>query len=254
MLLSIAVVSTLLTAGGLEGAVPGKAPILGLASIDAGFIVGTESGVYVSANGKSWSKGAELAGKPVLVTGVGRGRAAILAGGRLYDARRLSGFLKGQGAPQRAVALAGDPAGSIYISSDSGHLLTVAPGGDFTTQTLGGGPDEVVALDVVPPNTQAIFTGGLNSGVWRRPVGEKWRQILKTPTRAVLVDDKDPRRIFIATAGGILVSKNQGLSWLFTEMRLPVEALAQHGATYFALGENRLLYKSADGRAWNVAI
>jgi len=251
MLLALAVITTLVSSRGVEGAVPGRAPILGLASIDGGFIAGTEAGVYVSPDGKVWSKPSQFAGAPALVTSVAANQAAILSAGNLFEVTGLSQFTKGPSAPKRAAAMASDPDGSIFISLDPGHLLVVRPGTPPASLVLRAGPREIVALDVAPPEGKTIFTGGLESGVWRMLAGGRWQRILKTPTRAVLIDALDPNRVFIGTAGGILLSTNQGFSWSFTAMRLPVEALTQQGHEYFAAGENRILYKSSDGKAWS---
>jgi len=249
--LSVAVISTLLSTRSIEGAVPGRAPILGLAALDGGFIAGTETGVFVSSNGKAWSQSSQFAGKPALVASSARSRAAVLSGGVLFETMSLSNFVRGPAGPMRAAAIVVEPSGSVYIATGPGRLLVLGAGGALKSKgLLGDGPKEIVAFDVAPPAGESIFTGGLQSGVWRRLPGQRWQRVLKTPTRAVIIDDADPKRILIGTAGGILMSKDQGISWAFTAMRLPVEALAQHGRDYFALSENRILYKSSDAKAW----
>jgi hypothetical protein len=64
-----------------------------------------------------------------------------------------------------------------------------------------------------------------------------------------MIDQRSGGRTFLATAGGILVSRD-ARTWEFTDLREPVEAIAQTAESYFAVTAARLVYESSDGQGW----
>lgn len=279
LLISVAVLVTLLSARSLEGAVPGRAPLLGLAVTEYGYYVASETGLFFSSDAKSWSKPEMFSGRPVLVTGLeqqpeGRPQAAkpagamVLSGGRLLRVEGGARFSEFLSLSARVSAMASS-AGSLYLAEGSKVIRVIsedcliASSPDLECRRTGlsdalrlrGGPDEILTLDAVPADPPLIFAGGLRAGVWRSSTPQvRWRRVLQTATRAIMVDDRDPKKIYLGTAGGLLVSQDQGLSWGFTGMRQAVEALAQAGGTLFALAGDRLIYQSSDGQVWNAAM
>lgn len=262
-LISIAVVVTLLSVRSLRGAVPGRGPLLGLAVASGRYYAASETGLFVSDDGEAWHKPRMFAGRPALVTGLTPGGAVVLSGGTLYRVEGANLFRPLLEVDGRAMASSGS---SLYVAE--GHrTLTIVSGDCLSAQStevdcraaglastlrIEEGPPEILALDAVPSEPPVVFAGGLRSGVWRsRDPRRGWRRVLQTATRAIMVDDVEPKRIFLGTAGGLLESQDQGRSWSFTGMRQPVEALAQSGKTYFALAGNRLVFQSSDGRSWS---
>lgn len=264
MLISIALAVTLLSTRSIEGAVPGKAPLLGLAVVQGQFLAASETGLYLSPDGKTWSKPRSFSKEAALLAGIGPKNAIVLSGRGLFRFDAPGSFRLLLPGPTDGTAL-GSSGGSAYIARGINSILVIGPPclsgvspdtecrhpESSGTLRLRRGPSEILALDAAPSNPVMFFAGGLRSGVWRSAAPElRWQKVLATATRAVLVDDLDPRRIYIGTAGGLLVSKDQGLSWSFTDLREPVEALAQWQDTLFALAGNRLVFRSSDGERW----
>jgi hypothetical protein len=248
ILLVGALVVAVVTSRNLVGAVPGKSPVLGLAALDNGFLVGTGTGVFVSGDGRSWSAVKSLTGSRALVAD-GRTHGVVLAKQTVWLTTDLSTFKK-QRRVGAAVAVAAAPDDEMYVVKDAGSAIGIS--GDETQElSFSRGPQEIVAF-AVTMERRVLLAGGLTSGLWEtRDEGMTWRRLLKTPTRAILVDPRRADRILIATAGGILHSTDEGRSWQFTSMRLPVEALAESGGRFFALSMDRLVYVSTDGVSWS---
>lgn len=264
MLMAVAVVVTLFSARNVEGGVPGQAPLLGLAVSSGRFFASSETGLYESVDGKTWSKPAMFSGRPALVAGVEPDAAAVLSGGRLYRAGGAGDYTSVSTGRIDGQVLASS-GGSLLIAVDQRNV-TVLPAeclssvppdprcsgkNPSSSLHLEGGPPEILSLDAVPSTPPVFFAGGLRAGVWRSSTPEKaWLRVLHTAARVIMVDDRDFERVFLGTAGGLLLSSDQGQSWAFTQMREPVEALAQFEGRLFALAGNRLIYESFDGDAW----
>jgi|GEM_PF-4303869 len=252
MLVVAAAAGALLSSRRLAGSLPVRYPILGLAAMPAGFIVATEGALFTSADGKSWSDQSAFRGKRTLaVSGVG-GKGVVWSEGKFVETSNLRTFTPISPGPRRLVALASGPDDALYLSQGPGHLIVQPPAGVARTIKLAHGPREIIALDAAAgPDSPILFAGGLTSGVWRSSHPDvSWRQVLKTPVRAILVDDQDPRTVFLATSGGILVTHDQGESWTFTSLRVPTEAMSALGGKFYALTQDRRLYASTDGAVW----
>ena len=247
ILLIGAVAVALVTSRTIVGAVPGRSPILGLATTEAGFLAGTGRGAFWSRDGKTWSALEALTGSRTLVAD-GPEVALVLARGVLWRTTDLV-TLTNPREVGRAIVVADESAEAAYVVKDSREALRLSEGGSQKI-TFSGGPTEIIAL-AVGSNPRSLFAGGLTSGVWMsRDEGATWRRLVQTPTRAILLDPSRKGRILIGTSGGILISEDEGRRWRFTGMREPVEALAESDGRFFALSLDRLLYTSADGVSW----
>lgn len=247
-----ALVVALVTSRKLAGAIPGEAPILSMAAIEKGFVVGTAKGLYVSPDGKEWTKVKKYSGKRVLVVRAAD-RAVMMHNKILLETSDLVTYEPAYGVIQDGIAMAGDPEGNIYIAEDARHLVLIKSDDSLQRVTAIDGPREVITMGGIPGDPVVILAGGLTSGFWRSLGGDRpWRQILKTPARSILVDRTKQDRILLGTAGGIFYSNDEGFKWSYSEMRLPVEALAEHQGIYYALTADRILYFSKTGiSGWN---
>jgi photosystem II stability/assembly factor-like uncharacterized protein len=242
-----ALVVAIITSRSLVGAVPGKSPLLGLAATDDGFLVGTGRGAFVSRDGRNWSAVKALKRSRALVAD-GRNEGVVLAQEMVWLTRNLSTFSI-RGRVGAAAALAVAPEGAVYVvRRDSRQVLRLS--GDQTREVhFSRGPNEIVAL--APLGQRSVLAGGLTSGLWEsKDEGITWRRLLETPIRAIMADPANLDRLFIATAGGILTSDDGGRRWSFTDMRFPVEALAESGGSFFAVSGDRMVYTSTDGVRW----
>jgi hypothetical protein len=247
LLLAGALIVALISSRAIVGAVPGRSPILGLAAVPDGFLVGTSRGAFVSRDGQTWSAVGALTRSRALVAD-GRTVGLVLSRGSVWLTRDLSAIeRRSQVGSAVAVAVASDD--SVYVVKDPQHVLRIS-GNESRELSFSRGPEEIVALAAV--DAGSLLAGGLTSGLWEsRDEGLTWRRLLQTPIRAILVDPARKGRIFIATSGGILASNDEGRRWRFTGMRLPVEALAESGGRFFALSADRLVYVSTDGETWS---
>ncbi|MGQ0679045.1 MAG: hypothetical protein ACT4OM_05210 [Actinomycetota bacterium] len=247
-LLAGSLIAALVNFRQVAGAVPGAQAILGLAASSEGFLAGTADGAYFSPDGRQWVRISGFVGETV-VAGDGAGGALALYRDEVFEASDLRSFTKRGSVPDGTVAPAVGPAGEIYLAIADGRFYRFGESSpvEFATE---GAPEELIALAVSLTEPMVLLAGGLSSGLWRFTEGEgRWTRLLGTPTRAVLVDEGTPGRSFIATAGGVLGSRD-GRVWEFTELREPVEALAQSAGTIFAITSSRLLYESVDGTVW----
>ncbi|MDQ4149703.1 MAG: hypothetical protein M3164_06940 [Actinomycetota bacterium] len=243
-------VATILTSRRIEGTVPGRAPVLGLAALDDGFLVGTGRGVLSSRDGKTWAL-VDRFGRGASLIADGREQAWVLSGGAVEVTQDLDAFEEIY-RPARGVAVAA-AGGGFYAVQDPKRLLVIR-GGQPTEMVVAPGPREIVAFAVRDDDPESFLAGGLTSGLWRsEDGGRSWTRILETPVRAILHHPAGMGRIFIGTGGGILYS-DDGLRWRFTDLRLRVEALAEAGGTLFALTGDRLLYESSDGMSWRLVL
>lgn len=239
----------------LVGSIPGDAPILGLAAVKNGFAVATEKGVFFSGDGVAWSRVAKFGSKPALASSAG-GDAFIWSDRILAKTSDLATFDVGAGSLLPAVAISVDSVGNIYVAEDPRHYALVGPDGGLQRITAGPGPKDVIAIAGIAGEPVTLLVGGLNSGLWRSSDGGlHWKQILLTPTRALVVDPSNSKKILLGTAGGVLYSRDGGLRWFFSDLRSSVEALSASGGRFFALTQDRLLFVSPDGlKGWKPLI
>lgn len=233
----------------LEGSVPGDDPILGLAVLRESFLLGTSDGLLTSADGFTWRRVPGFGGE-TLVAGAAD-MVVVVSGGRLSATSDLRTFDPLPADPGRATALAAASDGTVWVAGGSGRLLVVNPDGSTTRLSLKGGPRQVLSLAVLPGEPRTILAGGLSDGLWRSvTAGREWEQILGTPIRAVQADPAEPGRYLIGTAAGALTASRTAPE--FTDLRQPVEALAESAGTFYAITLDRLLYESEDGTTWSV--
>lgn len=231
----------------LEGAIPGEAAILNLGVIEEGYLVGTSDGLYRSSDAKTWTLVKAYSKGRVLVAS-NADKAFIHHDRLLFETEDLRSFDPHFGAVQPAVAMAVDKEDNVYLAEKATRFALITSDRSLQTVQAIRGPKEVLAIEGIPGDPVVVLAGGLTSGFWRSLGGDSpWTHILRTPTRAILADPNVVDRIFIGTAGGVLYSKDEGFKWAFTEMRLPVEALAEFGGRYYAVTEDRLVYVSKDG-------
>lgn len=243
-------VAALVNSRAVKGSIPGKAAVLGLAVTPSGYLIGTAGGALFSAEGNSWARIPDFSGT-TLVANNGSG-AVLVNGGAVYGTRDLTTFAKVGAAPDGVVGVVGvsaNGAAELYFATGTGRFFRGAGGQAPLEIQAQGGPEDVVTLSVAGP-APTLLAGGLTSGLWLSADGGlAWTRLLGTPTRSALLDNRQAGRTFIATAGGVLTSAD-GREWNFTDLREPVEALAQSPDAYWAIAASRVLYESADGLTW----
>lgn len=246
LLLAISLAVAVVSFRTIEGAVPGRGPVLGLAATDEHFVVGTAAGVYVSSDGVQW-RALEQFPEGALVAQAGD-ELLVLSRGSLYRGDGLENLEEVADGLPSALALAGDASGRAWLGRER-ELVIVEPAGERRSVRYRGGPGDMVALAVDDTNTDKIFAGSLTSGLWySRNAGRSWEPVLQTPTRAAMVSISDARR-FIGTSGGVLYSTATD-PWEFTDLRSSIEALARARGGYLAVTTERLVYRSEDGLTW----
>ena len=248
-----ALIVALISARSISGAVPGKEPVLSLGVTDKGYAVGTTRGMWISNDASHWHKYKRFQDHRVLIASV-TGTVFISSEGVAEKSSDLGSFEPATGAVMNAAAIATDSFGDLFLADGSHVALSTVDSG-LQSIPIVRGPKEVIALAASPGETVTVYAGGLTSGMWRSIDGAlHWRQILRTPTRALMVDPVDARRVFLGTSGGLLISTNNGVRWRFTDMRLKVEAIAAKRGEYYVLTDDRLIYRSKDGVSdWKLA-
>ncbi|MGH2767849.1 MAG: hypothetical protein ACRDIF_02710, partial [Actinomycetota bacterium] len=231
----------------IQGAIPGRAPVLSMAVTRAGFLVGTALGAAVNKGGGRWSSAALKKGR-TLVAAAGESIFALVEGS-LFVTDDLVAFEEVSAGRLAGSAMAASPEGSVYVGAGGRRLFRFAPGGRFSELALGETfPEEILALAVGQGDPPAFYAAGLVSGLWSSlDGGASWMRLLETPSRAVLIDPGDPRRLLLATPGGVLLSGNGGLSWRFSGLRVATEALAVYEGQFFAASTGRVIFSSSNG-------
>lgn len=233
----------------VKGSVPGKAAILGLAATEDGFLIGTADGVLTSSDGSTWTAVDEFSGES-LVAGTGSG-VALWSSGTLYRSADLENFTEAVPDLKGLTALTGLTDGTV-LGARGRELILVGADGDPKSVDFEDGPREILALAAGEGSADEMLAGNLSSGLWRsEDEGRSWERILETPIRAALLDRAEPGRRLIGTAGGVLWSTVTE-PWQFTDLRVPVEALAETENGYLAITSDRLLFESRDGLEWKV--
>jgi len=249
-LLLASVVTAVVSSRRLEGSVPGRAAILGLAALPGGFLLGTSDGVLSSTDGVTWERVPGFEGETLVA---GSGGTAAAAGSRgVSITTDLVSFRQVPADLGRPSALTVAPGGSLLVAQPE-QLVVLQERGPVSTISLEDGPTGILSIAIREDGAsrdRTILAGGLSSGLWRLEGEGGWQKILGTPIRAILMDPAHPERYLIGTAGGVLTAGPTAPE--FTELRLGVEALAEFEGRYYAITADRLLYESADGLAWTV--
>jgi hypothetical protein len=250
------------------GAVPGDAPVLGLAAVEDAFLVGTDDGLFATEDGTSWAVNPQLQGGRVLVASAGRLAATRSVEAGLSITRRttdLDDVVEVSDPAPHGTAMALDGEGTVYVAiSDSVEpLFSVDAEGEVRLVYRGEeGPRDILTLAVIDaPDRLRLLAGGLVAGLWeldtRLPgddatgVPPRWQQLSEVGATAVAFDPSDHDRLFMGTPGGLLASTNSGRSWGFTEMRSPVLGMTVLQERFYVLTDDRLLFGSDDGEsAW----
>ena len=248
MLIAATAMYATLSARRPVSAVPGRAPVLSLAVAPGGLVATTGTGAFFTKGDGRWARVDSLGRSRVLVAA----QAPLLyvaSEGDLRATEDLKSFRRvSQGVRQpTAVAVVGSD--EVAAAGSSGDLLTTRDPSIMIMVPPGKG--DIVALAGRRSGaTLRLFAGGLSGGLWTTAEdGRGWRELLETPIRCLGLDAGDRRRLLAGTSGGILESVNEGRSWTFTNMRVPTEAIAQGAGEWFAVGQDRLLYRSSDGRS-----
>ena len=250
LLLAGAGLAVVFTERSIEGSAPGNSPVLSLAVTPDGYLVGTETGVLGTRDGKRWGVHQRL-DDPSIVTSAA-GTAWAMVGSAVYrfedlTAASLIGELEG-----RAITLAAGKEGLLVLTASEGSETKARGHEGVQIELLAaeGGPQDAMAMSLsgeLAGPSRRVYAAGAGSGVWLlETAAGGWQRILETPSTAVLVDPDDPDRVLLGTAGGVLVSKDAGRSWEFGGFREEVSALSAHDGTFFAVSV-RLIYKSPDG-------
>ncbi|MGH2773233.1 MAG: WD40/YVTN/BNR-like repeat-containing protein [Actinomycetota bacterium] len=259
MLIAATAMYATLSARRPANAVPGRAPVLSVAVAPGGLIATTATEAFFTKGDGRWAPVVSLARSRVLVAGQarrqtpGNGRESpilyVASEGELRATQDLKTFRRvSQGVKQPTavtvlgqdeVAVAG-AGGDLATSRDPSKMIMVPPG-----------REDIVALaGRRSGSTLRLFAGGLSGGLWTTAEDARgWRELLETPIRCLALDSGDRRRLLAGTSGGVLESVNEGRTWTFTAMRVPTEAIAQGAGEWFAVGQDRLLYRSSDGRS-----
>lgn len=234
----------------VKGSVPGKGAILGLAVTGDRVLIGTSEGLLTSSDGRTWTAVEGFPGE-TLVTGTGEA-AVVYHDGTLYRSADPGKFNEIASGLPDVSALTSAANGTVYAARGR-QLLVIDPAGEQRTVEFSEGPPRTLAL-AVDGDASVLLAGGLSTGLWRSDNGgAEWSRILETPIRAALIDRAKPGRRLIGTAGGVLWS-TETRPWQFTDLRVPVEGLAETSDGYFAITADRLLYESDDGLEWKVRI
>jgi hypothetical protein len=248
-LLIVGVIAAVISRRQIEGAVPGKSPVLSLVRFNGRFVVGTDKGMASSADGRNWERvDSGKAGRALLAVNNGPApRLFALAGDRLLVTSDLHTF-------DEVARIAGASAFSaggtdLYAATREGRLFEVKDSVSNPLPLGAAAPKQVLALWVGLPD---VYEGGFSEGLWHSAdSGRTWKRLIATPTRAIL--RKDDGTLLVGTPGGLLVSSGQ--EWRFTSFHVGIEALAadEPGAAgaatryIYAAGVDRFIYRSPDG-------
>ncbi|HEU5002234.1 MAG TPA: hypothetical protein VFW71_05575 [Actinomycetota bacterium] len=241
-----ALLFAILGSRGNADAVPGADPVASLAVIRAGYLVGTTGGLAVSPDGRTWSV-AHLPAELVAVAANDGSTAYVLAGGLVHTTTDLKTYTDVASGATGTVIAAHER--GVVIVGQGNRVMRVGVDGIVEDLLPGRSePSGLRALAASSTDANTFLAGGPVSGLWETTDGATtWHQLLRTPIQAILMDVANPKRFFVGTDGGILVSTDGGRSWTFTSFRLNTEGLAQDGGRIYAIASDRVIYSSPDG-------
>ena len=219
-------------------------------------VLGTHQGLFVSVDGGRHWRFDKLAGNDAMNLARPPGDTIWLAGhevfkkstdggGRWSDVRAaglpsldIHGFAVDPRDPAKLyAAVAGQ---GLYRSTDAGRSFTVV------SRQVGGG---VMALVVTRDGR--ILAGDMTQGLLESQNGGKtWRVVVRASILGLAVNPTDPKRILAGTAG-VALSTDAGRTWrLALELPKGVGPVAwskSNPKLAYAVGLNRVLYRSSDG-------
>jgi hypothetical protein len=250
-LLVVGVIAAVVSRRQLEGAVPGKSPILSLVRFNGRFVVGTDKGMASSADGVNWELiDSGKAGRALLAVETGPApRLFALTGDRLLATSDLHTFHEIARITNASALVSG--ASGLYVATREGRIFEIRDSVPNPIPLGAAASKQVLALWVGLPD---VYEGGFSEGLWHSAdSGRTWKRLIATPTRALL--RKDDGTLLVGTPGGLLVSPDRGAHWRFTSFHLGIEALAADnpgsaaaGPPYiYAAGVDRFIYRSPDG-------
>lgn len=108
----------------------------------------------------------------------------------------------------------------IYVTRDGGTSWTDI--NDDQTRSL-----NAVSMAVNPVDPNVVFVAALKGGVYKTiNGGETWQKLsLNCEAWSVAINPMDYENIFVGCNGGIRVSSDEGLSWVFPGSGMPPESL-----------------------------
>jgi photosystem II stability/assembly factor-like uncharacterized protein len=226
-------------------------------------VLGTHVGLYLSSDaGKHWRFDA-LSGTDAMNLARPGGSTVWLAGHQVFmkssDGGGTWSDVRPSGLPGLDIhGFAVDPRSSktLYAAIAGQGLYRSRDGGGtfaLVSNAVGGG---VMALAVLPDGR--ILAGDMQQGLLESSDGgSTWKQTLQAQLMGLAVNPADPKRL-LATAAGIVLSTDGGRKWRpvldLPEGAGPVAWSSSNPKLAYAVGFNRILYRSTDGGAnWQPA-
>ncbi len=219
-------------------------------------VLGTHSGLYLSADGgKHWRAGG-LSGDDAMNLARPGGATIWLAGHNVLERSRDNGNtwtdIRPTGLPSLDIhGFAVDPRNgrTLYAAVAGEGLYRSSDGGvsfRLRNQRVGGA---VMALAVLPSGR--ILAGDMQQGLLHsRDGGATWQQTLAAQVMGLAVNPGDPRRL-LATGSGIALSTDSGATWTsvldLPEGAGPVAWAKSDPKLAYVVGLDRTLYRSTDG-------
>lgn len=229
-----------------------------VAAADADVLtLGTHEGLFESRDGGSTWENTALSGEDAMNLGRAEQGALLTAGHNVY-ARSTDGGetwrpLEPDGLPHLDIhGFAIDPSNrrTMYVALAGEGLYRSDDGGQgYRLVSREVGP-AVMALAVTPAGR--LLAGDLEKGLMvSDDGGRSWKQTLAAGVLGLAVNPDEPEHILAAGQPGVLLSRDGGKSW-DEVMRLaegagPVAWAPAAPAVAYAVGFDRLLYRSEDG-------
>jgi len=221
-------------------------------------VLGTHTGLYLSGDGGRHWRFDALAGSDAMYLAHPAGGTIWLAGHQVFkkssDAGTTWADVRPSGLPGLDIhGFAVDPRNpeTLYAAiAGQGLYRSTDGGGSFSlvSNDVGG---NVMALAVTPDGR--ILAGDMQQGLLEsRDGGATWTQTLRAQLMGLAVNPSDPRRL-LAAGAGIALSTDGGHNWRsvldLPDGAGPVAWSPSRPRLAYAVGLNRVLYRSGDGGA-----
>jgi photosystem II stability/assembly factor-like uncharacterized protein len=223
-------------------------------------VLGTHVGLYVSSDGgRHWSFDA-LSGDDAMNLARPAGQTVWLAGHQVFKKSTDGGATWSDVRPAGLPSLdihgfavdPRDPSSLFAAVAGRGLYRSRDGGGSFSpvSEQVGG---NVMALAVMPDG--GILAADMQLGLLESSDGgQSWKQRLRAQLMGLAVNPSDPTRL-LAAGAGIALSKDGGRSWQsvfdLPEGVGPVAWSRSSPELAYAVGFNRVLYRSTDGgKSW----